>query len=422
MKEDFLHYLWQNSLYNKSLELQDGTVVEILSPGTKNHDSGPDFFNAKVKIGQTVWAGNVEIHVNASDWFRHNHHNDPSYDNIILHVVANNDGEIKRVSGESTPVIVLKAQNEVYNQYLFLMQSQSWVPCESFINKVNELVLMEWKDALLVERLTQKSGLIEDRYHQNNKNWEETFYQTLAYNFGFKINAQPFEMLAKSIPLIYLGKHKDDLLLIEALLFGQSGLLPEDPADDYTMQLAKDYRHLKNKFGLQPLSGHLWKFSKLRPANFPTIRIAQFARLIFKSNALMSLILEAGNFVEVKKYFDLEVSDYWKTHFVFEKCSEYSNKLFGESAFQNILINSIAPFFAFYSGCNGKMIYMEKAVDWLSQIKAEQNHIIKHWKSLGLDIKNAFDSQALIQLKNQYCDKRRCLNCRIGNQVIQHKY
>jgi hypothetical protein len=422
MKEDFLHYLWKYSLYKKALALADGTSVEVLSAGDHNTNAGPDFFNAKVKIGDTVWAGNVEIHVHASDWLKHKHQKDSAYDNIILHVVAINDVEIKRENGEIIPVLELSVPKNLYEQYLYLMQSKSWVPCESFINKVNEFVIYEWKDALLVERLAHKSQLIEERWHQNNKNWEETFYQTLAANFGFKINSLPFEMLSKSIPLQFLGKHKDDLALIEAMLFGQSGLLPENPGDDYTRQLTKDYVHLKNKFNLQPMSGHLWKFSKLRPSNFPTIRLAEFAALIHKSNALMSRIIEAKNFTELKQYFELEVSPYWHNHYVFEKESPQKIKHFGETAFDNIIINSIAPFFALYARLKNQTAYAEKSLEWLSLLKAEQNQITDHWQQIGLEVKSAFDSQALIQLKNMYCNQRQCLQCRIGNQVLRHTF
>ncbi len=423
MKEDFLHYIWKYSLYNNSpLQLTDGTPVEVLSCGEHNHDSGPDFFNAKVKIGDTIWAGNVEIHVLSSDWHRHKHQKNRAYDNIILHVVGKNDTEIKRENGQLIPMLELSCPKDVYEQYLYLMQSKNWVACESFLNKVNPLVIIDWKEALLVERLEEKSKTIEERFLNNNKNWEETFYQTLAANFGFKTNTLPFEMLAKSVSINSLGKHKDQLPLIEAMLFGQAGLLPKKPSEPYTIQLLKDYEHLKNKFNLQSMSGHLWKFSKLRPSNFPTIRLAQFAALIHNSSALMSKIIEADSFTEVKKYFEFEASEYWQHHYVFEKASVKRNKNFGDNAFQNIVINTIAPFFALYGKLKNNPHYTQKALNWLTQLKPEQNNITKHWQQLGVDVKNAFDSQSLIQLKNIYCNKSNCLNCRIGNQVIRHNF
>jgi hypothetical protein len=421
MKEDFLHYLWKYFLYKTPLFMVDGSPIEVISPGVHNKDAGPDFFNAKVKIGDTIWAGNVELHVLASDWLKHNHQDNPAYDNVILHVVGKNDVDIKRANGKLIPAIEISCPNELYEQYLYLMQSRSWIPCESFISKINEVVILDWKEALMVERLEEKSKVIEDRFHANAKNWEETFYQTLAANFGFKTNAQPFEMLAKSLPVKYLGKHKDQLPLIEAMLFGQSGLLPYGSKDAYVSQLECDYIHLKNKFKLRPMSGHLWKFSRMRPSNFPTLRLMQFAALIYSSSALMSKIIEAKNFEEVKKYFELDVSEYWQTHYVFEKESVKKCKHFGTTAFHSVVINTIAPFFALYAKVQNQPAFVEKAIDWLGQIPTEQNQISEHWQDLGLKINNAFDSQALIQLKNIYCNNRRCLSCRIGNQVIQHK-
>ena len=300
------------------------------------------------------------------------------------------------------------------------MESKNWVPCESFINRVDEFTILQWKDALMVERLHGKAKIIEERFLLNNKNWEETFYQTLAANFGFKTNALPFEMLANSLPISYLGKHKNQLSLIEAMLFGQAGLLPNNPVDDYTIQLVKDYEHLKNKFNLKPMSGHLWKYSRLRPSNFPTVRIAQFASLIYKSSLLLSKVVEADDFMQVKKLFDVEVSDYWHTHYVFEKDSVKRDKKFGDSAFQNIVINTIAPFFMLIANIKKQPEYAVKALDWLLLLNPEQNNITRHWTQLGLEVKNALDTQSLIQLKNLYCNQRKCLSCRIGNQVMRH--
>ncbi|MDA3894134.1 MAG: DUF2851 family protein [Salinivirgaceae bacterium] len=422
MKEDFLHYLWKYQLFNKQLKDANGNMIEVINPGMHNNNSGPDFFNAKVKIGETVWAGNVEIHVKASDWFRHKHELDKAYDSIILHVVAENDIEVTRNNGEKIPTVKIISHNGVFEQYQYLMESKNWVPCENFIQKVNEFTIFEWKQSLMVERLELKSRIIEKRWLANNKDWEETFYQTLAANFGFKTNALPFEMLAKSLPIKYLGKHKDQLPLIEAMLLGQSGLLPETSTNEYAAKLISDYSHLSNKFNLKPLKAHIWKFSKLRPSNFPTLRIAQFAALIYNSASLLSKILETSNFDEVHKFFQIEASEYWQSHYVFGKEVAKRNKKFGDTAFNNVLINTVAPFFTVYARLKGKPEFSEKAIDWLSVIKPEQNHITKHWQQMGLEIKNAFDSQSLIQLKNIYCNQRRCLNCRIGNQVIQHKF
>lgn len=421
MNEDFLHYLWKYQLFQDSpLLLTDGTVLNILSAGEHNHDSGPDFFNARIKIGETVWAGNVEIHINASDWFRHQHQADEAYQNVILHVVAKHDADITRKNGERIPVFELRAPHGVYEQYLYLMQNKQWVPCESFIQKVDVFTILQWKEALLVERLKQKSEAIAERFKLNKGHWEETFYQSLAHNFGFKVNGQPFEMLARSLPLLYLAKHKDQLSIIEAMLLGQAGLIPDKPSTPYEEDLAANYKHLAAKFNLNSMNKSMWKFSKLRPGNFPTVRLAQFAALVYKSSALLSRVLEAKSFEEVALFFDVKASGFWDTHYTFDKESHLKTKHLGEVSFQNIVINTLAPFLFFYGQMHKQSEFSERALNWLTEISAEKNHIVAHWRELGVEVKNAFDSQALIQLKNVYCIKRRCLNCRIGNQVLKY--
>jgi hypothetical protein len=337
-------------------------------------------------------------------------------------VVANPDVDIRRESGEKVPVLQLIAPRGVYEQYVYLMQSQQWVPCESFIAKVDAFTILQWKEALLVERLSQKAQRIEERFIQNKNNWEETFYQSLAANFGFKINSQPFEMMARSLPLIYLAKHKDQLTLIEALLFGQAGLIPENPAGDYEKQLEANYKHLAAKFQLKSSSGHLWKFAKLRPGNFPTVRLAQFAALIFKSSALLSKILEIEKVSDLHSLFTLQASAYWNTHYTFSNESPYKTKHLGNASFYNLVINTVVPFVFFYGKAHRNNAYTEKALSWLTEIPAEKNHIITHWNQLGMEVQTAFDTQALIQLKNNYCNYRLCLNCRIGNQVLRHRF
>lgn len=419
MKEDFLHYLWKFGLYSESLVSSSGNLIEVINPGSHNTDSGPDFFNAKLKIDETVWAGNVEIHVNASDWNKHKHQQNEAYDNIILHVVANNDLQICRKNGESITTLEIKAQKNIYEQYLYLMQTSDWVPCESFISKIDDFTILQTKEALLVERLKEKSEVIAQKLHANNFNWEETFYQTLAYNFGFKTNALPFEMLAKSISLIQLGKHKDNLPLIEAMLFGQAGLLQNSDEDIYLQQLNNDYKHLAKKFNLKPLNSSIWKYMRLRPANFPTVRIAQFAALIHQSTALFSKLLKANSIDEIKELFQVQASEYWNTHYSFISNSDKMPKRLGLSALYNIIINTISPVLFYYGELKQQPEYREKALEYLLKIPAERNSILNKWANLGVEAKNAFDSQALIQLKNVYCNKRNCLACRIGNQVIK---
>ncbi|MFA6403769.1 MAG: DUF2851 family protein [Salinivirgaceae bacterium] len=423
MQESFLQYLWKYSLYsNQPLSLVGGAPIEVINAGEHNTNSGPDFFNAKIKIGETVWAGNLEIHVRSSDWLKHHHESDAAYNNVILHVVAQHDTEIKRPNGEPLPVLELQAPKGLYEQYLYLMQNNGWVPCEAFIAKIDDFAIFQWKESLLVERLHEKAELINERFTRNNNHWEETFYQTLAANFGFKTNAQPFEMLARSLLLTHLAKHKDQLNLIEAMLFGQSGLLPKKNDDNYTHQLITDFDHFSNKFALKPMSSHLWKFSRLRPVNFPTIRLAQFAALVHSSSSLLSKILDAADYHDLAALFQVKASTFWDTHYVFDKKSPFREKHLGEDAFHNILINTLAPFLFFYGNIRKQPSLTEKAMEWLSKVPPEQNAIIEHWNQLGMKSENAFDTQALIQLKNNYCSHRRCLNCQIGNQVIRHRF
>lgn len=423
MLESFLHYIWQYQLFDtNNLKLVSGQTIEILNPGNLNNDAGPDFFNARVKIDNTIWAGNIEIHQKTSQWFEHKHNLDPNYQNIILHVaVKNNTTNITGING-NIPLLLIEPPKNLYNQYTYLINNNAWIPCESFINKVDKFIILQWKEALLVERLTQKAEIIEQRFKQTNNNFEDTFYITLAHNFGFKTNSLPFELLAKSIELKHLAQNKDNIQIIEALLYGQAGLIPENPKTEYETQLQKNYAHYKLKYNLNNLSGQLWKFSKIRPVNYPTIRISQFASLIHRSSALMSKVLESRTIEQLENLFKVEATGYWLNHYTFKTETYISNKPLGKNAFTNIVINTIAPFMFFYSKIKDNNTYTRQALEWLTCLPPESNHIITEWKKYGIEIQNAFDTQALTQLKNNYCQYRKCLNCRIGNQVIKQVF
>jgi hypothetical protein len=421
MKEDFLHHLWKFKLYNRhNLKTTDGETVEVINTGQHNSDAGPDFFNAKVKVGNTLWAGNVEIHLKSSDWKKHSHHLDGAYKNVILHVVHEYDEPVTTEDGNEIVTLELKERfnPKLYKNYLQLLESKEWISCENKINTVDKLTFDSWLERLLVERLERKTDNILQSLKLNKNSWEETFYHQLAKNFGFNLNSLPFEMLAKSLPLSYLGKHKSNLMQIEALLFGQAGLLNKKFKDDYPNQLKKEYEFLKRKFSLQSMDGSQWKFLRLRPSNFPTIRIAQFAQLIHKSSHLFSKILETDKHDQIKKLFEASVSDYWLTHYTFDKSSARRKKNLGETAMQIILINTVVPFLFAYGKQKQSEVYEERALAFLGKIEAEKNSIIKHWKTLGIDSDNAGQAQALIQLKNEYCSKKNCLNCAIGNKII----
>ena len=438
MQEEFLHYLWKFRLFDgKNIFTQTGEPIEILKCGEPNSDSGPDFFNAKIKIGKTIWAGNVEIHVRTSDWETHKHQHDKAYDNVILHVVHEADKELKRKNGEIIPTLELKGKipEGIYKKYLSFKASNDWIPCGKQIQTIDSFTLNHWLDRLLIERLERKTLPVTDSLRKNQNNWEETFYQNLARNFGLKINAEPFELLAKSLPLNLLAKHKDNLLHIEALLLGQAGLLEVNFQDDYPKQLQKEYHFLKQKFALKNIDGSLWKFMRLHPPNFPTIRIAQFANLIYKSLHLFSKIIEANNIYSIRALLHAEASEYWNTHYRFDKqtpppspeeragvrrggAAEAKPKRLGEDTKNLLIINTIVPFLFVYAKQKGAPALVDRALDYLDETEAEKNSIIEKWNSLGIKPENAYQTQALLQLKNEYCAKKRCLECEVGAKLL----
>jgi hypothetical protein len=421
MNEEFLQYLWRYHLFQNQINSSEGKNIEIIDTGEINYDAGPDFFNAKIRIDNTLWAGNVEIHINSSDWFKHKHHQNNSYNNIILHVVFEDDAIVRRKNGELIPCLELKGKfnKKLFFRYSDFMQSKSWIACEMQFPDVDPFIINNWLDILLIDRLKSKTELMDRKLSINKNNWEKTFYEYLASNFGFKVNSDAFELLAKSLSMKYLAKHKNSIFQLEAMLFGQAGLLNSNFIDEYPNQLFAEYQFLKNKFSIEPIDSHLWKFLRLRPSNFPTIRISQFAQLISKSSGLFSKVLESENIDDLKKLFDLNASEYWDTHYVFDKSSHRRKKRLGENSRNLIFINTIVPFLFLYGLKKGNYAFKEKALTLLENIKGENNAIIKKWKSLGLDVKTSAKTQALIELKNSYCQKKLCLHCRIGNFILK---
>jgi hypothetical protein len=421
MSEDFLHYLWKFNLFNSELVTTNGEPIQILKSGEHNKNSGPDFFNAKIIIGNTTWAGNVEIHLKSSDWNHHGHQKDKAYQNIILHAVHDADAQNSDLNGNEIPTVQLKNKFNagLWNQYETLVNSRQWIPCANMIETVDKFTVNAWLERMVIERLEQKIIVVENLLKHNQNNWEETFYQSLARNFGFKLNASPFELLAKSLPSKYLAKHKNNLLQIEAMLFGQAGLLEEKFKDQYPNELKREYNFLKNKFGLKSIEKHLWKFAKTRPVNFPTLRIAQFAKLVHKSSHLLSLILETKKAKDILKLFDVSASEYWTTHYRCDHESKSSEKNFGKSSAQNILINTVIPFLFLYGKEKNNDYVKNRSLELLEQLPAENNNIIKEWELLKIKTGSAYRSQGLIQLKNEYCSQKKCLNCGIGSKILK---
>lgn len=421
--EEFLQYLWEHKLFNnKHLHTEAGENLEIGNVGRRNTNSGPDFFNAKIKIGDTTWAGNIEIHKNASDWQRHNHHADKAYDNVVLHVVETNDQQITRSNGEAIPTLLLDYPQYLRTNYQNLLDSNTWIACENQFHKIDPIVLQLGFNRLMIERLEVKTDEILLRLQQNNNDWNETFYQMLARMFGFKVNALPMEMLAKSLPLPVLAKHKNSIFQLEALFFGNSGLLNTQLiGDDYFLKLREEYSFLYKKYGLKGMESHLWKFMRLRPGNFPTIRIAQLAALTHRSHGLFSKILEITNLDELKNLFKVQASEYWFSHYSFNKTSKRNaKKELGENSINTLIINVVIPFLFVFGEKQNKEHLKNRALEFLELLPPEHNSIIGKWENLGIKTRSAFDTQALLQLKNNYCVPKKCLNCQIGVKLVKN--
>jgi hypothetical protein len=424
MKEDFLHYIWKFKLFDtSSLITNDGAAIEVINFGMHNTDAGPDFFNGKVKIGNTTWAGNVELHINSSDWIKHKHQEDKAYDNVILHVVYNNDVAILDKEGNTIPTVELKGliQQNLVDKYSHLIdRTDSDIPCGKQIKTVDEFTIQSWMNRLAIERLERKSGEIEATLQHNKNDWETTFYHYLLKYFGLNVNALPFELLAKNTSLKIIEKHHY-LLSIEAILFGQAGYLEDEVEDEYFQQLKKEYKFLQSKFELTPMDQSLWKMLRLRPSNFPTLRISQLANLLNKETRLFAKILELESIKEIQALFNVEASAYWSTHYQFGKLVKTNTKKkMGILTINSIIINVMVPFTFVYGKQNQKEELVDKALKLLENVKAESNTIIKNWNALGIYTNNAMQTQALLELKNNYCSQKKCLNCGIGNKILQN--
>jgi hypothetical protein len=423
MNEELLQFIWQNRLFDKdSLVTHTGEKIEVIHVGSRSNNSGPDFINTRIKVGETVWAGNTEIHIQASDWFKHGHNEDKAFDNVILHVVKKNNAVIRRSNGEEIPTLELHYNTFYETKYEELKSSRNWIPCQKDFHIHDEFQFNSWLERLCIERLEQKSTRIQNLLSFYKNDWEESFYCAIATNLGYKINAQPFEMLAKSIPLNTLLRHKDNLLQIEALLFGQAGFLSASLFDDaYFNSLKKEYIFLRKKYDLKPMEIHLWQFMRLRPAGFPTVRIAQLASLIFRSNNLFSKIIETNDLQRLRAVFRVEPSTYWITHYQFNKQGVSQVKLLGSDTIDSIIINTVIPFLFCHGIKHGNQKCKDRAVEFLAQIDAEQNSIIKEWENLGVRPKDAMSTQSLLQLKNEYCNRHKCLSCQVGMWILGKK-
>ena len=417
MTERLLQYIWQFQYFNKtSLQTVEGETVEIVYQGSYNTNQGPDFFEAKLKIGNTLLIGNVELHCKTSEWNTHKHSADKNYANVIAHIVWENDCTLPN----NLPTIILqdRVSKILLKKYQKLLNTSSFIPCENSISTVPEITWLSWKERLLIERLEQKSTSVNEYLSKNNYHWEETFWWMIAKNFGIKVNSEAFEKIAQSIPITVLAKHKNQLHQIEALLFGQAGLLDKDFEEDYPILLRKEYQFYKSKYNLQSTNANLF-FLRMRPANFPTVRLAQLAMLIVHSVHLFSKIKEIEEVENVKKLLNVTANDYWHYHYNFDELSAYKIKNVGVQMINNLIINTVIPILFAYGHYTKEHNFKDKALRWLTQLTAEKNSRINGFLALQITIKNAFDSQSLLQLKNEYCSKKRCLECAVGNKLLK---
>ncbi len=416
-----MQYVWKHRLWrSEDMVTNTGKKVRVVDPGLLNTDAGPDFFNAKIEIDGHMWVGNVEMHYRATDWKRHHHDSDKAYDSVILHVVAKDDAPVRRTNGELIPQLVLEVSPQFNADYASLVGATIEVPCATKIKQVPHLTIVEWVEGLAFERLHGKVERIHQLLDSFNGSWEDVCYVTLARNFGFGINNDAFERLARRTPLRLLGKHSDSVLQIEALLFGQAGMLDaQKPGmDSYYNQLCTEYAFLSNKFQLTPMEKESWKLFRIRPQNFPYRRIAMLAQFIEGGFRMMNRILEAEGEKEMRALFEVELSGYWIKHYTFGKPNERATATLSRSSTDIILINTVAPLLYAYGELTGNYEMTDKAIKLLEDLRAESNSIVSHFVAYGIDCPDALTSQALVQLKREYCDARKCIYCKIGHHLL----
>lgn len=429
--EILLHYIWKHRLYPlHALTTNNGETVEVIDPGLHNTNAGPDFFNAKIKVDGMLWVGNVEIHEKASDWFLHQHDRDEAYDNVIMHVVEADDMPVVTSRGDVVRQMRMEIPDFVKNNYTTLLKEDRFPPCHEIIHHLPKLTIHSWMSALQTERLELKTTAILQRVKKMNGSWEDAFFATMARNFGFGVNSDAFELWAKTLSLQSVAHHRDDIFQIETMFLGQAGLLDsaaiperhrkEAEADPYLAKLRREYAYMQHKFSLKTMNPTEWKFLRLRPQNFPHIRISQLANLYYNRNASLSQLVGCRNIDELKELFATRVTSYWQTHYSFGKESSRSAKQLSSQSVNVLILNTAIPTLFAYGRYKSDEKLCDLAFDLLEQLKAESNSIIRLWEECGLEINTAADSQAIVQLKKMYCDRRDCLRCRFGYEFIKN--
>lgn len=430
--EKLLHYAWKYKLFPLvPLQTTDGKAVEVLDPGTINRNAGPDFLNAKIKIDGTTWSGSVEVHCKSSDWYRHGHHEDDNYNNVVLHVSETVNSPVVTRNGIIVPQLVFELPESLKNNYAEFLHTADYPRCHRIIPQIDEFTVHSWMNALLYERLEQRAQTVIARAKMLQGDWEQAYFITLARNFGFGVNGDAFEQWAQHIPLQAVAHHRDNAFQTEAVFMGQAGLLDIDTiprkyideaiADDYYPRLKREYDYLAHKFALTPMNGGAWKFLRLRPQNFPHVRISQLVELYCSGSAGLSRLLEAETLEDLHRILSTHATPYWESHYTFGCPSVRNTKALTANSLNLIVINTVVPVLYAYGRMHGNEAYCDRAQHLLESLKAENNHIIRLWAELGIKVESATDSQALIQLKKEYCDRNYCLHCRFGYEFLKRQ-
>lgn len=423
IQENFLYFLWKYQYFNaQSLSTVEGELIAVESVGFRNDFAGPDFKEARIRIAGMKWVGSVEMHVKASDWFRHGHQSDENYHNVILHVVWEADRAVLQADGKPIPTLALQplVKAEVLNRYLRMVDTRERIPCHNSLKKVKAITRLSMVERVLVSRIQGKAETFNHLLNANGQDWEETAYQWLASGFGFKTNADNMLSLAQSLPLKILQKHRNNPEQIEALFFGQAGFLDVEIKDDYPGRLQREYRFLKNKYGLKNrVHYNDWHFARVRPSNYPTLRLSQMVSFVLTFPHIFRFFAEVTDFKSVMDDLEVHQSEYWQSHYAIDKPSNRKLGALAKGARQNLIINTTVPFLAALAKAHDRHEHLETALNLLAGIPAERNHITELWTGYGWNVSSAFDSQGLIQLYNHHCAEKRCVDCAIGAELIR---
>lgn len=425
MKEDFVQTVWKFQLFNQQeFKSIDGQSIRVIHPGYSHINAGPDFIAAKIYIDDLLWVGNVEIHTHSSEWYAHHHHVDDAYNNVILHVVFLNDGKpcyTKNKNKLNTLVLKDYISSDIIEKYEQLAEDMRVLPCKNWWKNIDESIVEQWLDRMCISRLEQKCEEYTERLIQLNEHWDQLFLEVLAKQLGFHVNAEPMARLARSIKTEWFQKNVDNPLFIEAILFGQAGMLNRNFKDDYPNQLKEEYQFISQKLNLVPFEYSTWKFSKLRPSNFPSIRIAQLASILQNHPRFFSECLHIEKIEDAYSFFDVKTHNYWNTHYTFDKLSSHKEKKLGEESALQLILNTICSIWVVYGNFKSEDAYIQKAIDVMEILKVENNRYVSLFKETEYNFKNCVHSQGLRYLWEYYCDSKNCLNCTIGIQGLKLK-